>query len=125
MSDGGVFAIVQHATGPRRSPKLEEIDADAIAVGPNDVRRIDARFPGVIGNEPAERILGEPRDPAGRVSQFGKGNSGVQFGSAHEKVQTAAPVPGGEIVADSTAPLLHQRSLHRRTYKRLTSGGIA
>ena len=53
VGDGGSLAVVQHAAGARSSAELQEIDTDAVLVGPEDVLGANAGFAGVVGDQPA------------------------------------------------------------------------
>src|SRR5262249_42123895 len=44
--DGRPLAVVEHAAGPRRGAELQEVNADAVVVGPDDVLGIDAGLAG-------------------------------------------------------------------------------
>ncbi len=46
-------------------------------VGPEHVLGVDAGFAGPIGNEPAQRIVGQPGYPGTRASQPGQTDRGV------------------------------------------------
>ena len=83
------LAIVQDAAGPRRGAELQEIQADAVVVGPDDVLGADAGLAGAVGDQPAQRIVGQPRHPGRRMAQPGQADRGVQLGAADLNVEAA------------------------------------
>ena len=63
LGDGGMLAVVEHVAGPRRRAEFKEIQTDAILLGPLHMLGADAGLAGMIRNQPAQWIVGEPRHP--------------------------------------------------------------
>ncbi len=87
--DGRSFAVVENRAGPRCRAELEEVDADAIVLRPDDVIGGDAGFTRMIGDEPAEGVVGEARNPGRRVAEMRQADGGIEFGAADLDVEAA------------------------------------
>src|SRR5262249_39429580 len=88
IRDGRAAPVVQDAAGPRGGAEFEEIQADAILVGPDDLIDGDASFAGVVGDQLAERIPSQPRYPTARATQARQSHGRVQLCAAHLHVET-------------------------------------
>ncbi len=85
--DGRAFAVVEDAAGARRGAEFEEIQADAVFVGPHDVLGGYAGLAGLVGDQPAEWIVGQPRHPGGPPAEAGERDCGVELGAADLQVE--------------------------------------
>src|SRR5207249_4759845 len=90
-------AVVEHAAGARGGAELDVVDADAVLVGPEYVLGADARLARVVGDQPAEGVARQPRDPRRRVAQPRQADRGVQLGPADEQVQAAGLLQAAEV----------------------------
>src|SRR5258707_12831455 len=86
--DGRPLAIVEDAACSRRRAELQEIDPDAVFVGPENMVCVDSCFPGVVGNQATQWITCQSRHPCAGTPQPGKSDRGVQFCAANLDVET-------------------------------------
>ena len=87
--DGGALAIVQDTGSPGRGAELEEVDPDAVVFRPDDVLGADAGLAGVVGDQPAERVVRQARHPGGGATEAGDADRGVQLRPADLHVEAA------------------------------------
>ena len=75
--NGGIFAVVQDARSPWGGAKLKKIEADPIIGCKQNMAGIDPRFPGVIGDKAAQRIVRETGNPSGFAAKPSYADRGV------------------------------------------------
>ena len=86
-ADGGKRAVVVNRGGARRGAELGEIQADAVVARPLHARDVDALRPSARGDQPAERVLRQPRNPARRHSQPRGRDGDVQLAAADIQIE--------------------------------------
>src|SRR5581483_430141 len=86
-----------YAAGAGCRAELEEVEADAVLGRPGDMVGGDAGLAGVVGDEPAERVVGQARHPGGAAAEAAEADGGVQLGAADLDVEAARLLQAAEL----------------------------
>src|SRR5262249_27156336 len=97
VGDGRSLAIVQHTAATRRSTEFQEVQANAIVIGPEKVFGRNAGLARVVGDEPAQWVPGQTRYPGAGTSEPGQGNGGIQLRATDEQLQAAGLLQTPEV----------------------------
>src|SRR5262249_38996444 len=84
---GRLGPVVHDATRPRGRPVLQEVEADPVDIGEQDVPRGNAGLASPAGDQPTQRVVGQPGHPGTRPPEPGQADGRVHRAPAYLDIQ--------------------------------------
>src|SRR5262249_49547715 len=124
VGNGRPLAIVDDAAGPRRRPELQEVQADPVVVGPEEVVGADPGCAGLVGDKPAQGVARQPGHPRRGTAESSQAHRRIEFRPT-AVWSSAPPTRASRLWACSRRPKWGGLNRTIASPKVITSNGIA